>query len=278
MKLYSKTYLFVLPLVILPLLLLGWIAYYQLATTTKKIVLDEMRSSANLIKSQYDLHIKTSISNIELFSNHSTVLQYAVENDPELRYSLMQLPLLNQFSRYQKSFPGYFEFRFILPDGFEDTRWTRTKLKNKDEYENKNLTFKNMASHENDIYFSIFKNKDNNQPSLWISKRILIRDRAYDSISTKKKLRGYFVITSNFDFLTKIINDIKIGEKGYFIITTGNNELLVSPTNILNKNKNNTTFKKTNYGSVSWEDIKNSTDKIIKSVINKSNYIVSSKK
>jgi len=255
---------------------LGWVSYTQLTHTTKKIIIDEMYDSAEQIKSQYNLNIKTAISNIDLFSNHSTVLQYALTNDADTRYSLMQLPLMKQFSRYNHSFPGYFEFRFIFPDGSEDTRWTKEYSLNKNENESSNENFIQMSSQENEIYYSFYKNSDTGLPSLWISKRIKIRDKSLESISIKAKLRGYFVISSNLDFLKKQLNSIKIGSMGYFIITNEHGELLAAPDD---KTKNIFTqgeYIKINLKGTNWKNLKQSSQPIKISLENSQNYLVNS--
>ena len=276
MKLYSKTYLLILPLAIIPLLLLGWISYTQITTNNKKIILDEMNSSFKQIQSNYKLHIQTAKSNINLFSSHNTVSQYAVTDDPETRLSLMQIPLMDQFHKNNESFPGYYEFRFILPDGYEDTRWTNTRIKNITENENNNILFKNMDSFEDNIFYSIFKNDDISQPALWISKRIKIRDRTFDPITKKPKLRGYLVITSNLNFISKSISNLRIGKNGFFIIINDEGKLIVSPDSISDKNFNNKTYSKLDFGSENWEKIKKPSFQSKYIIKNNVKYIVNS--
>lgn len=278
MKLRNKTTILILPLVVIPVLILAWVAYTQISVTTKGIIIDKINSSSKQIKSQYDLNIQTALSNIGLFSNHNTIIQYAIAEDIDTRYSFLQIPLMKQFSRYNKSFPGYYEFRFILPNGQEDIRWTNDYISNKDENESKNLTFIKMSSHKDDVFYSTYKNPDTNKPSLWFSKRLTIRDESIDPISSKPKLRGYIVITSNIDFLTKQINDISIGKNSYFIITNKFGEILTSPDTLSEKPIGNSIYKQINLGGESWEKLKTASQQIEITLQNNNTYLVGAKK
>lgn len=170
----------------------------------------------------------------------------------------MQVPLIDQFRRNNNSFPGYYEFRFILPDGYEDTRWTKTRLRNRNSDEKNNPIFKSMVAEKNDIYYSVYKNSDNHSPALWISKRISIRDRTIDPLFIKSKLRGYYVITSSLNFISDLLTKIKIGENGFFILVNSEGELLAAPNFIKNKKTLNKIYEKINFGENRWGDIKDS--------------------
>lgn len=277
MKLYSKTTILTLPLIVIPVMILAWVAYSQIIDTTKKIIIDEIDSSSKQIKSNYYLNIKTAISNIGLFSNHSTIIQYAITEDIDIRYTLLQLPLMKQFSRFNKSFPGYHEFRFIYPDGQEDIRWTKDYITNKDEDESKNSTFIKMSEQNEAIFYTLYKNPDTKKPSLWFSKRVAIRNQSIDPISRKPKLRGYLVITSNIDFLTKQISEILIGKNGYFIIVNGLGQILTTPTTQPENPFGSSIYKKINLGVESWEKLKGASQ-LIKTTLNNNHYLIGSKK
>lgn len=279
LKLRGKTYFLIIPLITLPLLLLGWVSYVQLTSTTEKIIIDEMHSSSEQIKSQYQLHLKTILSNIELFSNHNTVEEYAVSEDPDTRYTLLQLPLMQQFSRYTKSFPGYYEFRFIYPNGDEDTRWTKTRLKNIDENEKNNHQFQKAITNKENIYYSIFKNQDNSLPALWVSKRIIMRDRTKAPVTKEPTLRGYFVITSNLNFIKNVLNKTRIGDNGFFIIVNEKAELLSFPSFKSNSqffSKTYETYETFDFGGTNWATVKNSPQPIKTELKNNLNFIVNS--
>ena len=94
-----------------------------------------MGSLLEQINNQQSTMTANTISNIKLFSNANTLKHYAVEEDDEIRYELLQNPLNRLVKSYQEAYPDYYEFRFITPDGFEDFRAAKRNIPNTTENE-----------------------------------------------------------------------------------------------------------------------------------------------
>ena len=201
MKLQPKIALLLIPLVVVPLLLVGWIAYTQLRNTTERKSLDEMTTDMRQLERQMETLFQTTRANVGLFAESSLLQKYLLTIDETDRYTLMQGPLLRLFASYQHAYPDYYEIRVLLPDGYEDTRLAVEGLPNLREDESDTDIFKAMHQSPDDLYTGIFRNSDNHEISLLVSKRIKIRDDSKDPISSDPILRGYLALTVDLGFL-----------------------------------------------------------------------------
>jgi len=170
MKLQTKILLLLLPLVIIPLISLGWIAYHQLQTTSQRTIFDQM----NTLLDQVELHVRFMIqgatANIETYSNSSLLKRYMLTNDIGDRYALIQPALLKLISSYQRASPNYYEIRVLLPDGYEDLRSTLAPIPNANEIETDTRYFREMLQSPDDIYTTFCHNQDNRKVAFYISK------------------------------------------------------------------------------------------------------------
>ena len=122
MRVQAKILLVLVPLVVAPLLALGWSAYHQLRTTAEQKTLDQMDTLLEQVGRQVQDHLRTTRANLDLFSESVLLHSYLLTEDEDERYTLMQPSLLRLFASYQKSYPDYYEIRVLLPDGYEDAR------------------------------------------------------------------------------------------------------------------------------------------------------------
>ena len=245
MRLRSKILLFVLPLIIAPLLVLGWTAYSQLLDSTQQRMLKQMST----VLDQFALFInskeQTAIANIELFSNHSLIKQYALTNDEDERYSLLHSPVVSTFRSFQNAFPDYHEIRFLMPEGYEDARWVNDSIPNISDDESSSQIFIEMSNHKDNIYSTIQHNNDINLPFLYVSKRMVLHDPSIDPLGTKPSLRGYLAISISLEALQKQLNTIKIGQRGFLILVNSDHKVILQPEN----SDTYTPFTKSNKGN-----------------------------
>lgn len=219
MRLQSKIIVALIPLVVAPLLTLGWIAYAQLKETSERKTLDEIQTVMRQFELQIDAKRRTAMANIELFSRSTLLEKYILTVDDWERYNLLQFPLLQLFDSYQKAYPDYYEIRVFLPDGYEDARAATNGLQNEDEEEGESGYFKALKQSPQDIYTQYFRNPDNQTISLLVSKRIAIQDRGQDPVSAPEVLRGYLAITVDLDFINRHLASSRIGNNGSIFIT-----------------------------------------------------------
>lgn len=219
MKLRFKLLLLVLPLVVAPLVALGWIASSELRTVSEGKLLESMRSSLQHLETHSSDQLRTALASIELFAKHTLVKKYVLTEDEGERYNLLQGPLLRAFASFQEAFPQYYEIRILLPDGYEDIRLTGADIENVTDEEAENPLFRAMARTPDRVTSMVLRNPDNGQVSLFVGKPLLLRDAAVDPVGTPPSLRGYLAITADMGELEAHTREDPIGETGYLLAT-----------------------------------------------------------
>ena len=219
MKLRLKLLLLVLPLVVAPLVTLGWIASGELRAASEGKLLEGMHSSLEHMETHVGDQLRTALANIELFSRHTVVKKYVLTQDEGERYDLLQGPLLRVFTGFQEAFPQYYEIRILLPDGYEDIRLTNADIENYTDEEAANPLFQAMAQAPDRVTSLVLRNPDNGQVSLFVGKPLVLRDAVVDSVGTPPSLRGYLAITADLSELEAHTRTDRIGENGYLLAT-----------------------------------------------------------
>lgn len=215
MKLRTKILFLLVPLIVLPLLLLGRFAYIQLRDASEQRVFGEMRASLEQVRTHMETHVETARGNIELLTKQTLVKKYILTEDEEERYALLQAPLLRLFSAYQEAFPKYYEIRVFLPDGYEDTRWTRPYIENLSDREGDTDLFRGMQSAGDTVHASIFRNPDNQRIALFVGMPLILMNRAIDPVGTNPYLRGYVGLTIDLHEVESHIRSEIISQRGY---------------------------------------------------------------
>jgi diguanylate cyclase (GGDEF)-like protein len=228
-KLRLKILLLLIPLIIAPLFVLGWIAYGELRGIAEEKSFDTMIEAIDKIRARSEVQLKTAEANIELFAKHTMVRKYILTQDESERYTLMQGPLLRAFRSFQEAFPEYYEIRILLPDGYEDIRLTNPPVPNLTDEELDNPVFQNLIRAGDAVSSAIFRNPDNGEVSLFVGKPLILRDPSVDSIGTPPSLRGYLAITVDMGDIESIITNTTIGQTGYLLATDDNGKLLYQP-------------------------------------------------
>lgn len=107
MRLHSKVLLVVVPLAVIPLLILGWLAYDQLRSTAIERSSSQMTTLMDQMTRSFQMHQDVAKANVKLFSDASLVRAYALTKDEEERYVLMLPSLLKLFTSYLRAYPDY---------------------------------------------------------------------------------------------------------------------------------------------------------------------------
>jgi diguanylate cyclase (GGDEF)-like protein len=234
MRLRTQIPTLLIPLTIIPLFVLGWVAYNQLRETSEQRVFGEMRASMEQLNVHLDTELNTAAANIELFAKHLLVKKYLLTEDEDQRYTLVLPPLLRLFRSYQEAFPEYYEIRVFLPDGYEDVRHTSTYIDNLTDEEAENPIFQELIRSADLSYATVFRNPDNQEISLFVGKPLILRDNSVDALATPPRLRGYLAITINLEHIAEHIRNDVIGQEGYLFATdAGGNVLFHSEAAVL---------------------------------------------
>ena len=220
MKLRTKILLLLIPLIVVPMLAMGWIAYSELNEKSKQKAFADMLASIDHLAGHLRLEVETAVANIELFANHTLIKKYILTSDEQERYTLLQGPTLRVFRSFQEAFPSYYEIRILLPDGYEDIRRTSIpSLGNLTEEEDQNPLFIAMGQAGDSVSSLIFRNPDNGKLALHVGKPLILYDPAIDPINTPATLRGHLALTIDLDELVSHVSSDVIGKSGYLIVT-----------------------------------------------------------
>ncbi len=228
-RLQTKLILALIPLVVFPLLTLGWFSYVQLRTTTESRTTSEMKKAIQLLDQQIQFLLQTASANLHLFSEATLFKNYMKTNDEWERYTLMQAPLLRLFASYQKAYPDYYEIRILMPDGYEDTRATIEDIFNANDEEGEMDFFKKIATTDQLVVSQLFNNPDTDNVSLLLSKRAMLRDPKADPLASTPSQKGYLVITIDIDFIRTYVNNTQIGRSGSLFLVDKNGTIFFHP-------------------------------------------------
>ena len=214
MKLQTKLVALIIPLIIIPLLAIGGLAYFLLQNNANKIMAENMSSVVDQLEHRFADKVNNAKANIKSFSDSPRLKSYLLTTDEMDRYSFQYPHLLRLFNSYHKAHPEYYEIRVILPDGYEDVRSTSGLINNQDENETDNTFFKELVESDDEPISRILLNPDNDEYALYVGQKILIRDPAIDPIIAPPKLLGYLAVTIKLNVLEDLVYNTYIGKQG----------------------------------------------------------------
>jgi diguanylate cyclase (GGDEF)-like protein len=228
LNLQNKFILLTTPLIVFPLLLLGWFSYTQLKQTTEERTLRQMTTLLYQVGLQVRDRQRTTQANAVLFSNSILVQKYLITGEED-RYSLMQPTLLRQFNSYLDAYPEYQDIQIILPDGYVDTSISSGSLGHDVMDVGNRDFFQAMAAHESADYAGYHMDPAGDHFVLLASRRIETIDRAFDPIVSRPELRGYLAITMGLDFLQGQIERNRVGRQGFLLVTDAQGGVVFKP-------------------------------------------------
>lgn len=222
MTLKTKLTLILIPLVVIPVVLLGKLSHDYVVKMAKQSVLTQMDVLLTQVHQEAQFQIQTAQLNLDLLSESTLIKPYLsivmknAETPPP-----MQIRMLNWFQNYQKVYK-YNEIKLVLPDGTEKTDFmlmdktshTTTAKKEKFPYFSKI----NHCSSTICVLFEI--QSDSHTPVFIIVKKIQ---------TTPNSPGSYLVVTMRPTFLTEHIKIGEFGKNGYLLIANGQGEILYQP-------------------------------------------------
>lgn len=228
MQLQSKILLLLIPLIIIPILVLGWMAYSLLMEDAHQRTRYQMATLLEQIESQTETQLRTARANASLFASTALIEQYisepaAAENDSTVEQQIMDL-LFN----YQLAYPEYYEIRILTQDGREQLRSVLGKGTNATSNESQSGYFIEASNHSDITYTTFFRNPDNDQPALLTSKP-LYRHNRHGGVA-QKELYGYLMLTIDLGFLEKLATNNKTGKYSEVFFTDDNGTILIHPS------------------------------------------------
>lgn len=218
MALRTKLLLFLLPLVIGPLLGLGWLAYAQLRSDAEANLLREMDILLEQIALSERTRRRTALANLELFSG-SNLLQRFVFAPEQEQVGFLLLPLLNLFGSYHDAYPEYDEIRLLDQEGSElanyqgDARLDAPPVMAFDQY------LEALRANEAPALARYMRDADG-EPLLLVGRKLNLVDPVFEDNSiAEPSLRGYLVLLITPDGLKRQAAESVFGEAGRLLFT-----------------------------------------------------------
>lgn len=227
MRLHAKVLLVVVPLAVIPLLILGWLAYNQLRSTAIERSSNQMTTLMDQMARSFQMHRDVAEANVKLFADASLMRAYALTEDEEERYVLMLPSLMKLFSSYLRAYPDYTEIRFLLPDGYEDARTTLKPIPNVTEEEGGTPFFEALSRFEGETMAQVSMPPESSAVSLQVARPIRMIDLTIqDPLNAEPTLRGYLVVTMQLGFMAEQMASSRIGNTGHTLIVNERGEIL----------------------------------------------------
>ncbi|MFH7319720.1 EAL domain-containing protein [Desulfurivibrio sp. D14AmB] len=232
MRLTSKLSLLLLPLVAIPLLIVGAVAYLRLSAVAEERSGAQIETLLEQIRFQVENRVATARSNLFLFSDYPLIRRYFLAESEEERYLVLFHPVQRQLLNIQRNYPEYYELRILLPDGFEDLRVVNRELPNHSEEAFDGPTLQEIRGAPDNVVVRFARNPDNDELACYIIKRISLANEAVDDPGTPPTLRGYFSITLDSMFLLRQLEENLLGERSGLFLTDDLGRLRYLPAHL----------------------------------------------
>jgi diguanylate cyclase (GGDEF)-like protein len=226
LRLQSKILLFLVPLTVLPLLVLGWSAYTLLLEDARNRTQNQVTTLLEQVDYHTETRLHTARANASLFASNKLVKQYVTQELPADEKAALKAEVLELLFSYQLAYPEYYEIRIVSPAGKELIRSIIGEIGNVTDNEAESAYFQSIQSNPGVIYTTFFMNPDNGKPALLASKPLLFYEENQKHRADENNLYGYLLITINPNFLGKLASSEKIGESGEIFFTDSSGSII----------------------------------------------------
>ena len=199
MRLKSKLALTVIPLIALPLISVGVLAYLQLWRSSDEQSRIQIRTYLEQRAEIYQTQVRSAHFALKSLANDALLKDYLLTEDEGDRYALMQRPMLSKFASIQTANPDFQEIRLLLPDGFEELRMINRNPLNITEEEANSPFFASIPPASVDHSEWVGTNPDTGLIALVVSLPIRLHNNSREAFTTEPKLRGVLSITQDID-------------------------------------------------------------------------------
>ena len=222
LRLQNKILLVLVPLIVLPILALGWAAYSRLMEDAHRQSHQQMSNLLEQVRYNTESQLRTARANASLFAS-SELIESFVRGDLSAELQVELAPaILDTLFNYQMAYPEYYEIRILAPEGKEELRSAPGDIENVTIDESMTRYFMEARLQPEITYTTFFMNPDNNKPALLVNKplRYTDNDNAFQNLpEIQKELYGYLMLTVDLGFLEKQARNEKIGDKGQIFFT-----------------------------------------------------------
>jgi signal transduction histidine kinase/DNA-binding response OmpR family regulator len=224
MTLKTKLSLILIPLVVIPVVLLGKLSYDHVVRTAKQTVLTQMGVLLTQVHQEAQFQLQTAQVNLELLSESTLLKPYLSimdNNYRNLAMPAMQIRMSNLFQSYQNVYKDYDKISVLLPDGTEVTDFLSKSQKNTQPATPDEIAYFTKIKNSPNVIDVLFENKTTSLPYFIIAKKLLSAVHALP--------QGYLVMTMRPNFLTEHIRTGEFGQHGYLAVIDGTGRILYQP-------------------------------------------------
>jgi diguanylate cyclase (GGDEF)-like protein len=226
LRLQTKILLLLIPLIVVPLLALGWIAYAMLMDNAHERTEEQMKTLLKQIRIHTRSQLQTARANASLFASTGLIQRYlqnrsSSTDSEELGHELSEL----LFS-YQLAYPEYYEIRLLSSDGVELVRSVLGKIENRATDESGNPHFIASSRQPDTIYTAFLRNPDNAEPALLVSKPLFISQSRKTIDAADLKPDAYLQLTVDLGFLADHAHRERVGDNGRIFFTDAEGNIL----------------------------------------------------
>ncbi|OUD14389.1 hypothetical protein TPSD3_08735 [Thioflexithrix psekupsensis] len=223
MTLKTKLTFMLIPLIILPMLLLGKIAYDALVTASKQTVLAEMNKALSQATQESRLHLKTARANTELLS-HSETLENYLKTTSDQRTQNQAEAVKRLFNSYLDTYEHYLAIHLLKVDGHEMQWFSVEKIPSfYNEADIAQLFHRTQNSSEVMVLFNATETA--HQLRLILVQPLLYRLSPH----SEARLYGYLFLSLHPEFLNSQVNSILIDRSGYLFVMNRQGQVLYQP-------------------------------------------------
>ncbi|MBT8123176.1 MAG: cache domain-containing protein, partial [Gammaproteobacteria bacterium] len=228
MRLQNKILTLLVPLIVLPILALGWTAYALLMDDARDRTQDQAATLLEQIRLHNESQLQTARANASLFASTELVMKYVTTFSASKR-ALIEQQVYDLLLNYQLAYPEYTEIRILSADGKELLRSVIGDIDNVTTDEAENPWFREVQDSGGAIHTAFMNNPDTGKPALYTSKPLMfLRSGSKDKLNDRK-LYGYLVLTIDPGYLGKQSRDLRVGQNGDVFFTDSTGKILFHP-------------------------------------------------
>ena len=214
-KLRLKIFLIVLPLITIPLVLVGSLCYVYLRENSLHILENQMElaltSSGDEITQKFD----QARANLKLLADNHVIRRY-MALPKSTRYRIMQPAILETLKGFQSVFDQYLEISIYTPDGKLDTevRINEHNLPNITEFHKKLVTERPRYAEQ-----LFFHDGEHSHVDLVLARRIFATDDRASAIRGETAHHGYLVMLVRYRGFKERMDEALTSQEGVLALT-----------------------------------------------------------
>ena len=211
MRLQWKLSLLILPACLLPLLVLGVVAFNQLERVAITNRLSDVRNVLQPVGERLASELRTTETHARLFASSPFVSRYMLASDPDIKYSLMEPGLLEFLETYRRGFANYEAIELRQLDGELDTRTSAGAALPSVDLAAAALA-RSLATNQSTRASRIVR-QDTGAPRLLVAVPIELKD-ARVSLAAGLQRKGVLIVIVQLEFVASILDAIDLGAGG----------------------------------------------------------------